>query len=123
MVYPKGSARPIAKEVPEVYKTDFSEAAVVLPDSPKASSAISRRCLQNIIRDELKIKRDNLDKEIQAVLDANLLPHHIAENLDAIRQIGNFAAHPIKSVNTGEVTDVEPGEGQWTLDILEELFE
>lgn len=40
-----------------------------------------------------------------------------------MRNIGNFAAHPIKSTNTGEIIDVEPGEAEWLLDVLEGLFD
>ncbi len=36
---------------------------------------------------------------------------------------GNFAAHPMKSQLTGLILDVEPGEAEWTLDVLEELFD
>jgi len=35
--------------------------------------------------------------QIQEVLDSGKLPSNLAENIDAIRTIGNFAAHPIKS--------------------------
>ena len=42
--------------------------------------------------------------------------------LDAVRNIGNFAAHPIKSLGSGEIMDVEPGEAEWSLDVLKELF-
>jgi hypothetical protein len=45
------------------------------------------------------------------------------ESLDAVRNIGNFAAHPIKSTASGEVIDVEPGEAEWNLDVLESLFD
>jgi len=34
-----------------------------------------------------------------------------------------FASHPIKSTQTGLILDVEPGEAEWTLDVLEELFD
>lgn len=51
------------------------------------------------------------------------LPTRIAENLDAIRQIGNYAVHPIKSKSTGTIVDVEPEEANWTLDVLEDLFD
>ena len=51
------------------------------------------------------------------------LPSRIAENLDAVRQIGNFAAHPIKFQSTGEIADVEPEEANWNLDVLEQLFD
>ena len=43
--------------------------------------------------------------------------------LDAIRQIGNFAAHPTKHKTTGLIVEVEPEEASWTLDVLEDLFE
>jgi len=43
--------------------------------------------------------------------------------LHHIRIIGNFAAHPEKTVNTGAIVDVEPGEAEWTLDVLESLFD
>ncbi|MCG3690130.1 hypothetical protein [Aliarcobacter butzleri] len=37
--------------------------------------------------------------------------------------IGNFSAHPIKSQNTGEIVNVEVGEAEWCLEILQSLFE
>jgi hypothetical protein len=51
------------------------------------------------------------------------LPSHLAEAIDAVRSLGNFAAHPLKSTNTGEVLDVEPGEAEWLLEVLEQLFD
>jgi hypothetical protein len=47
----------------------------------------------------------------------------LADDLDAIRVLGNFAAHPIKSTNTGEIVEVEPGEAQWGLDVLNGLLD
>ncbi len=43
--------------------------------------------------------------------------------LDAVRNIGNFAAHPLKSQSTGEIVEVEPGEAEWNLEVLEMLFD
>lgn len=57
------------------------------------------------------------------MLDSNTLPTVIAENLDAVRVTGNFAAHPMKSTNTGEIIDVEPHEAEWDLDVLEQLMD
>jgi hypothetical protein len=99
------------------------EACRVLSDSPKASAALSRRCLQALLHDKVNVKRRNLDEEIKAVIESGRFPSHIAESLDAIRKIGNFAAHPIKSQNSGEIIEVEPGEAEWTLDVLESLFD
>jgi hypothetical protein len=124
LVLPKGSLRPAPpKEVPGEFASDYQEACLVLPDSAKASAALSRRCLQHLLREVAKVKPSDLSKEIQEILDRNSLPSHIAEGLDAVRNIGNFAAHPIKSQHSGEVIDVEPGEAEWNLDVLESLFD
>ena len=52
-----------------------------------------------------------------------MLPPYLAEAVDAVRVIGNFAAHPIKSKSSGEIVDVEDGEAEWLLDTLEALFQ
>ena len=61
--------------------------------------------------------------EIEQVLASKQLLPHLADDLDAIRNVGNFAAHPLKSTSTGEIVDVEPQEAEWLLNILEQLFE
>lgn len=123
-VYPLGSSRtPCPADVPDDIANDYREACLVLPFSPKASAALSRRCLQNLLRDAAKIKKPDLAKEIDAVLSTGTLPTHIAKAIDAIRQTGNFAAHPTKSTNTGEIVDVEPHEAEWNLDVLELMFD
>jgi len=95
----------------------------VLADSAKASAALSRRCLQLLLRNKANVKHQDLVKEIQELLDRGTLPSHIADSLDAVRHIGNFAAHPIKSKSTGEIVRVEAGEAEWNLDVLESLFD
>ena len=109
------------KKVPEGLRKDFIEASLIMTLSPKASAALSRRCLQSILREKANIKKGSLDKEIQQAMEH--LPSHIAGAVDAVRQIGNFAAHPMKSQSTGEIVDVEVGEAQWDLDVLESLFD
>lgn len=56
-------------------------------------------------------------------IDSGKIPTHISESLDAIRNIGNFAAHPMKDTNSGEVLPVETGEAEWNLETLEFLFD
>jgi Domain of unknown function (DUF4145) len=123
-VYPRGSGRsPCPNEIPNQISEDYKEACLVLPDSPKASAALSRRCLQNVLRESANVKHGDLYDEIQQVLDSGKLPAQIADGLDAVRAIGNFGAHPIKSKHTGEVMPVAVGEAEWNLDILESLFD
>jgi hypothetical protein len=125
LIRPKGSSRPPcpAEVTLKHVASDYSEACLVLPDSAKAAAALGRRCLQNLLRDHVKVKPSNLSDEIQEVLDSGKLPSGLHESIDAVRNIGNFAAHPMKSQQTGLILDVEPGEAEWTLDVLEELFD
>ena len=124
LVRPKTSNRmPVPSEVPINFASDYNEACLVLADSPKASAALSRRCLQHILREKAGIRKSDLADEIQQVIDSGKLPSHLADSLDAVRNIGNFAAHPIKSKSSGELVDVEPGEAEWNLDVIETLFD
>ncbi len=123
-VKPFASSRPpVPPEVDNIFATDYTEASVILMLSPKASAALSRRCLQNILREKSSIKKGDLANEIQQVIDSGSLPAHLSESIDAIRNIGNFAAHPLKSSSTGEIVEVEVGEAEWLLDVLEALFD
>jgi hypothetical protein len=75
------------------------------------------------LRDKVGVKKSSLAAEIDEAIDKKLLPSYLTESTDAIRNIGNFAAHPIKSKSSGEIVPVEPGEAEWGLDVLEALFD
>ena len=122
-IYPLGSSRPLAAEVPQDYRNEFLEACKVEGVSPKASAALSRRLLQQVLRDELNLKSTNLATQVDQFIALPGIPSYLSKAVDAIRNIGNLAAHPIKATNTGEIVDVEPGEAMWLLDVLESLFE
>jgi hypothetical protein len=123
MAYPRSRSRPIPKEVLDPYRQDFSEACTVLADSAKASAALSRRCLQALLRDKVGTTKKDLYDQIEEVIAAAKLPSHILEGLHDVRKIGNIAAHSMKSTTTGAIVEVEPGEAEWNLDILESLFD
>ena len=125
IVWPRHTGRPpVPPEVPDEFKRDYLEACLIIADSPKASAALSRRCLQQILRDKAQVQHpNNLAKAIEETVDKNDLPSDLAASLDAVRNIGNFAAHPNKGINTGEIVEVEPGEAEWCLDVIEMLFD
>jgi hypothetical protein len=124
-VYPKAMSRsPLSSEVPKEFAQDYLEACLVLADSEKASAALSRRSVQHLLREKAAgVKKGDLANEIQQVLDSKQLPTYLADDLDAIRNVGNLAAHPLKSTNTGEIVEVEPHEAEWLLNVLEGLFD
>jgi hypothetical protein len=126
-VYPVGANRgPVPKEVPEPIAQEYIEACNVLPVSAKASAALSRRCLQNMLH-AAGYKAKDLAKEIDLLLaepdPKRALPNRLRETVDAIRNFGNFSAHPIDDKTTLQVIEVEPHEAEWCLDVIEELFE
>jgi|AntAceMinimDraft_8_1070364.scaffolds.fasta_scaffold01791_7 hypothetical protein len=124
LVRPKGPSRsPVPPEVPGEFSEDYTEACLVIADSPKASAALSRRCLQHILIEKTGTKSGNLANEIEQAISSGKLPSHLTESLDAIRNIGNFAAHPMKSTKSGEIVPVEHGEAEWNLDVIEALFD
>lgn len=124
LAYPRAATRPSPPpDVPAEFAEDYTEASLVLADSPKASAALSRRCVQHLLREKAGVKPSDLAKEIDQVISSGVLPSHLSEAVDAVRNIGNFAAHPIKSTSTGEVVPVEPGEAEWNLDVLDGLFD
>jgi hypothetical protein len=126
-IYPIGANRgPVPLEVPPDIAQDYEEACNVLPISPKASAALSRRCLQNILH-EHGYRAKNLAKEIDLLLDepdpTKALPRTLRDTVDGIRNFGNFSTHPIDDRTTLQLIDVDPHEAEWCLEIVEELFE
>ena len=126
-VHPIGSNRgPVPAEVPKAIARDYTEACQVLPLSPKASAALSRRCLQSMLHANGYQAKD-LAKEIDQLLaekdPLKALPRSVRETVDAIRNFGNFSAHPIDDKTSLQIIEVEPHEAEWCLEVLEDLFE
>lgn len=123
-VYPVTTERNFKKQcIDDRFWNDYEEACKTLAVSPKASAALSRRCLQNILREKGGIKKGNLSDEIQQIIDKRNLPSLLADSIDAVRIVGNFAAHPTKDKSTGEIVEVETGEAEWLLDVLEDVMD
>lgn len=121
MIYPLSTSRLNApKEVPLPIAQDFNEACLVEAFSNKAAAALARRCLQNMLYHQW-IKKKDLSQEIDEAMKS--LPSHLSEAIDAIRNIWNFWAHPMKFQNTWDIVEVEPWETEWILDVLEQLFD
>jgi hypothetical protein len=112
--------------LPQNIASDYTEASKLLSVSAAASSAFSRRCLQTILKNRGYLQKD-LAKQIDALLvetvAAKVVPHYITVRLDAVRNFGNLSAHEIENRKTAEIVDVEPGEAEWCLEIIEDLIE
>ena len=122
LLWPRSTGRPpVPIEVPAHITQDYNEAAAVLALSTKASAALSRRCMQAVLREAGGAQAEKLNEQIKQVESG--LPTYLQGSLDQLREFGNFAAHPTRSAATGEIIEVEPGEAEWMLDVLDELFD
>jgi hypothetical protein len=51
------------------------------------------------------------------------IPERLRSTIDAIRNFGNFGAHPINDKTALRIVEVDDHEAEWFLEILEERFE
>jgi len=123
MIYPLVKQEATTEFIPDHLAKDYNEAVKVLPISPKSSAALTRRILQTIFREHYAISERTLDAEINKFINLPDVPSHLSDAVDAVRTIGNIAAHPSKDKNTGLIVDVEPGEAEWLIEVIETLFD
>jgi Domain of unknown function (DUF4145) len=121
---PRDESADLPSEVDdEKFRKDFREAVSILSQSPRASVMMSRYCLQKLLRIKAKVKKGNLNKEIQEVIDSNTLPSYLTDDIDAIRKLGNLGAHPSEDTSTEEIIEVEQDEAEWLVEVLRTLFD
>ncbi len=125
---PESNAKPQPDYIPEQLVNDYVEACRVRDLSPKASATLARRCLQGMIRDFCKISKKTLDQEIKALrtcLDEGTAPRGVTpesvDGIDHVRSVGNIGAHMEADVNL--IVDIEPGEAQMLIELIETLFD
>ena len=122
LVWPRTTQRvPLGDEVPEHIKDDYREACTVLPVSAKASAALSRRALESILNRQGYNKGKLFDK-IKAARSKGNMPSDLQEALHTARRFGNLSAHPPADDPIDRIVDVETGEAEWCLDILDRLI-
>ncbi|WP_328803136.1 DUF4145 domain-containing protein [Ruoffia halotolerans] len=71
----------------------YNEASKVLPDSPRASAALSRLAIQHLVDFLLPNEKGDLNNKIGILVRTGLSPM-IQQALDTVRVIGNNAVHP-----------------------------
>lgn len=100
MLYPKQIGIPPAEDMPEHIKKTYQEASLVLGDSPRASCALLRLALQELmayLRDHYEEYRDltgkDINKDIGTLVKHCGLSPKIQKVLDSIRITGNNVLH------------------------------
>lgn len=124
IIYPERSGgRAVDPAVPEKMASDYREAAAIVDQSPKASAAIARRLLADVLEEYGGYKDFQLSKRIEKFAADAKHPSGLRENAKYLVQLGDFAAHTQKDKLTQQIVDVEPGEADWTLDVIDGLFD
>jgi uncharacterized protein DUF4145 len=125
---PESNAKPQPDYIPGQIVGDYVEACRIRDLSPKASATLARRCLQGMIRDFCKISRKTLDQEIKALralLNEGTAPRGVTpesvDGIDHVRSVGNIGAHMEADVNM--IVDIESGEAQMLIELIETLFD
>jgi hypothetical protein len=118
----KRCPRPIAEEVPEPFKTDYIEAAMILEDSPRMSAVLSRRILADVLAEYANLKGFKLSKQTEKFVADTTYPTPLRDNVEHFREIADFGAHTQKD-ETGAIIDVTLEEAEWTLELLDGFFD
>lgn len=123
VVLPRRFTRHVNPLVPEQYADDYRQAAAILDDSPKASAGLARRVLADLLADYGKYTQFQLSARIDAFVKDPNNPSALRQHLHYLREIADFGVHTQKDSTTGVIIDVEVGEAEWCLDVLDRLFD
>ena len=125
---PESTAKPQPDYIPEPIVENYNQACRIRDLSANASAAMSRRCLQGMIRNFCAISKPALAREIDTLrvqVDEGKAPQGVSQDtmnaIDHVRHLGNIGAHMEKDINL--ILDVEPGEAQALINLIELLFE
>lgn len=75
------------------------------------------------MRNDLGIKKTSLYLEIEYFINNADAPSYLKKSIDAVRNYGNFAAHPLNCLDSGMIVDVEPSEAEWSLEVIKLMFD
>jgi hypothetical protein len=124
LLYPKYSPKYLApKEAPQDIQDDYYQACLIGEISPVASAALSRRCFRKIIRDKGGVIHDVFSKEMQQVLQSKALPTQLHKQIDTLRTLHNYAAHPVFDKNPAILVNVKPIEAELWIEVLNSILQ
>lgn len=117
-IRPTSTCNQFPDYIPQQIRSDYEEASAIVSLSPKASAALSRRCLQGMIRDFWGIKKEKLADAVSEL--KGKIPEKQWKVIDGVRHIGNISATMEKDVNL--IVDVKPVEAKDLVKLIEILL-
>jgi hypothetical protein len=122
LVRPHAAHRPVNPAVPDEFQRDYKEATAILDLSPRMSAVLSRRILGDLLARYAGHNNFGLAARIDAFCLEKTHPSRLTDNLHHFREIADFGAHTQKNTEA-EIIDVGRDEAEWTLDLVDRLFD
>jgi hypothetical protein len=102
VLFPKLRRISFEDHVPESLARLLSECFSIVEVSPTGAAVLARTLLQRILRENFKVGPASLAEEIDTFLAQVPVESALREALDAVRRLGNVAAHP--EIGRGEIS-------------------
>ena len=116
---PPSRARVFPIALPQRVLEDYQEACLTLELSPKIASALSRRCLSEILRDFWQVQPGTLSDEFRQIKGtADPLTW---EAIESVRKRGMVGTR--METEGAEIQDTDPGEARLLLGLIETLIQ
>jgi hypothetical protein len=116
---PPSRARFFSVDIPQPILQDYQEACIAVEFSPKVASALSRRCLSEMLRDFWRVQPGRLGDEFRQIKGtADPLTWEVIE---AVRKNGMIGAR--MDSEGAEILDTEPGEAELLIGLIETLIQ
>lgn len=123
VIYPRHVTRPLDALVTDPYRRDYLEAAAILDISPRASALLARRILEHLLEDFAGGTGNSLNAKIEKFNAEPGRPSEIKAYLHDVREMADLVAHPKRDLGSGALIDVSLEEADWTLSIVDRLFD
>ena len=122
-VWPPSSRPRLSEDVPVELESEYRAACQILPYSPEASAAISRRLLHRFLATHAGAGGGGLAEQVRRAADSEEIPPYLRAALQTLSRVTRLGAEGHKSLHPEALTPAEPGEAEWLLDVLQSLFE
>jgi hypothetical protein len=114
--------RPLDPLVVDRYRQDYEEASAILDISPRMSAVLSRSILADLLEEFAALDQFSLAARIEKFIEDTSRPHELRQNLHYLREIADLSAHTKKN-DQAEPVSVTREEAEWTLNVVDRLFD
>ena len=116
---PPSRARSFPVTLPAHVLQDYQEACLIAELSPKASAALSRRCLSSMLRDFWQVQPGRLGDEFRQIKGP--VDPLTWEAIESVRKSGRIES--LLESEGAEVLDIDPGDANLLIGLIETLIQ